>query len=224
MRERRFGERRFEQGSKLPYEGKRLCDREPLSPEQVFDIFELNSGRGLSRHEWLQELLESTPLGENYSQTDVLRAMLARMAELTSEEERDLELEAATVEMGFRFTSSTDIDGNPFSFHWVRATESFEAVSKTRHMDSVRTREMEPSDIVGIGHIYAFYEFGGNIGYTGANADRWFISYRAEGVTVDVPFDAITEVVEGEEGVGSIIESPTDRTGPFHGWRLREAA
>jgi len=37
--------------------------------------------------------------------------------------------------------------------------------------------------------------YGEDLSFGGDNANRWFISYRAEGIGIDVPFDAITEVV-----------------------------
>lgn len=57
-------------GNRAPYEGKRHSDRLPLSPQQAADIHELESGLPLSRHEWLQEMIDNTPQGERYSQAD----------------------------------------------------------------------------------------------------------------------------------------------------------
>jgi len=93
---RRVGER---DGS---YKNLRWSDRGEMSPEERVDLAELRADVPLSRHVWLQEIIdESRARGEESPATkDVFTGLLERMAELTAMSERDLELERATVDMG----------------------------------------------------------------------------------------------------------------------------
>lgn len=198
------------------YENIRWSDRGKLSPELALDIAEARAGQPLSRHQWLQDVLDDiTPERRKVGGGDIVRAMLSRMQGLASQPERDIELERATVEMGFRYTSSPDCDGNPFSFVHVRAPEMYTRGYKSDKGGSRWSRDWAGTDreiiranAVGVGHIYALYQMGADMGYTGENAGRWFITYRAEGVNLDVPFDAITEVVDCCDH-GSMVEYET---------------
>lgn len=218
-----------------------------LSKALQADLRELDQGMPLTRHPWLQEVLDDPAIGPNaYGQNPprdvVLRAMLTRMSELTSVwpgSERDMELEAATVALGFRFTSGPDMDGSRYVYEWVRANEVYEDLRGDWQAYHGVPPRIVRSDIVGIGGIYAGYALGNQWDGIGeGNSDRWFMSFIASGVRVHIPFDAITEVVDkstqtytytfnGHENVahyGSVIESPTIRLGMSrHGWLQREA-
>lgn len=220
-------------------------DNSGLSKALQADLGELDQGLPLVRHSWLQEILDNPNIGPNsYGQNPprdvVLRAMLARMSELTALAERDMELETATVALGFKFTSGPDVDGGRYVYEWVRAKEVYEDLRNDWEVHRGEDPKVVRSDIVGIGSIYAGYALGSQRkGLGEENNDRWFMSFRASGVHVHIPFDAITEVVDSstqtythsfrggpkhELHYGSVIESPTNRSAMFHGWLQREAA
>lgn len=195
------------------YDTVRWSDRGDPSLELQVDIEQLHARQPLSRHSWLQEVIDSDTEENRPKQNDVVRAMLGRLQELSNLSQRDMELERATVEMGFRLSSGSDSDGNPFTYIHVRSPEMY---SRGMFIDSTASRwgrDWEQSHreiiiethVVGIGHVYALYKLGQDMGHDGDNQNRWFLVYRAEGIAVDVPLDAITEVVDCS-GHGTTVE------------------
>lgn len=152
----------------------------------VTDLQEYRAGLPLVRHQWLQNLLDERETGALIvTPSIVFFAMIGRMKELTSIPERDMELETATVELGFRLSCGSDYDGNPFFMKNVWATEAYEHRFGT------------PKKVVGACQVNlsnGLFQLGSDLGYGGDDANRWFVAYRyLSGPQADVPFDAIRE-------------------------------
>jgi hypothetical protein len=167
----------------------RISDHNPITLEQKLDRAELDAGIRLSRHAWLESLRQETEAAERLSPAQVLEATIARVGELSALDERDLELEQATVEMGFMFAHRSDYDGNPFTFIPVKATEGF--VSKGQGAKQTPLEEVKDLTLRG---TYGRWHLGGSIKLGEQHSNRWFISSWENDGAYLVPFDAITHI------------------------------
>jgi hypothetical protein len=221
---------------------ERNSDRQPMDEATAADLKSLVvEGRVPERHSWINRNGEESELTN--SQWVYMRRFVERMKELTALEERDPELEAATVEVGFWLTREFTDETRPCSRQWVRSNEFYEKANEGEGSFGsagpiLAQTEPQRCDIVGVGGMYAWYKQGKDIGFPeGPNANRWFYEagwYDTQHRRVSTPIDSITEVI-GPDNVpagrgdyrphhGAVIESASDRSARYRAWLQRESA
>lgn len=146
----------------------------PLPASQRIDRLEYFSGYPPRRHNWVHGL-------ERFSGSGAFVALIQRMHELQATEQRDLELEQATIEMGSLSLMRPDEHGNMF----------LQGI-QVRSLEVYKAKEGEPSldpRAVGFSLQWGRFHYGEGAGFTGDNARRWFVA----GSGYYAPLDAITE-------------------------------
>lgn len=177
-------------GTKIPTQDIWLRSwngRGALPPMQRIDRLEFWSGYPPHRHSWAHGL------ERNASTEDKFRALIGRMDELRNFEQRDLELEYATIEMGSLLIMHPDENGNMFIQHTqVRAPEVY------------RTRNGKPvldENVIGFSLHWGNFYNGKGAGFTGENADRWFVGDYG----FYAPLDQITEFARPWDDDGRLV-------------------
>lgn len=207
--------------AKKAYWGIKWSDRSEITSDRmIVDFIELNSDARLTRHDWLQQLFDSTPQ-ETVPKVEIARAMVNRLNQLAQAEQRDPELEEATAEMGMRNTATINGEGIPtFNLH-VRSSKVY-----TRGLahDSENLRTYGPpklSHVTGIANMPGLLTLGENIGYEDAeNASAWFFTFRTDEIGYDIPLSSITDVQDFKRPFSvPVVESPVDPELLFVTWK-----
>jgi len=173
-----------------PWKDIRLSDHKPLTFQQRLDRGELDAGIPLGRHSWLEKLREKADAGgTRLLPASILEGTIIRLNELSTLPENDIELEQATIEVGYMLAHGSDYDGNPFTFIPVKASEGF--------FTSAKEEERDPRELITdieVRGTYGRWHLGASAGFADENANRWFISSWEKDGSYLVPLDAITEI------------------------------
>jgi hypothetical protein len=138
-----------------------LNDGTSLSLLQEVDLLEYRSGYPPHRHEWMHGL-------DRRNRINSFGALIRRMYELEQSDNRDIELERATIEMGCHLIMSPDEHGSLLlQGMQIRSIEIF------------RPTDNEPelfSRVRGIPLNCAQFKIGSDLGFKDENKARWFIT------------------------------------------------
>lgn len=138
-----------------------LSNHRPLSPMQRIDRLELQAGYPPHRHTWTH--------GLERDRATVFPALIRRMSELQGSEQRDSELERATIEMGSMLLMGSDEHGNSMlQYIQVQADEIYELGQKGVPIQN--------RNITSFPLNCGNFALGDELGFDGPNAEQWYVT------------------------------------------------
>lgn len=173
-----------------------IGDGRPLTPDETADLAELRGGLGLIRSGWLQKVIDAE-YGEHPAGSKVFGALQAHMQDLTANPARDFSAERRAILVAYdvlRLRTTRVATGEVSvgrMWLWLRSDEAYvgpfnqlEPGIPAQHVTGAAGRSQ--------------FAIGWELGYTGSDAERWFVTHPLiTGLErLDFPLDRTTYVQE----------------------------